>query len=97
MYMMEFRVLNNFAWASGESLRKKIDVVMPDSILHMRFNQNPKDLIEDKQILHATYRAGKQVEKKKALKGARDAVRATQPPKDDWKKDGQNRGSSDTT
>jgi len=95
--MTEFRTLNNIARATGEGLKEKIDLAMPDSILDMRFNQNPKDLVEDEQFLHATYRAGIQVEKKKALKGARELVKGTQPPKDDRQKDGQVKGSSDNT
>jgi len=96
-YMTEFRALNNFARATGEGLKEKIDLAMPDSILDMRFNQNPEDLVEDEQFLQATYRASIQVEKKKALKGARELVKGTQPPKDDRKKDGQGKGSSDNT
>ena len=96
-YMMEFRALNNFARATGEGLKEKIDLAMPDSILDIRFNQSPEDLMEDEQFLQATYRAGIQVEKKKALKGARELVKGTQPPKYDQKKDGQGRGSSDNT
>ena len=96
MYMTEFRTLNNIARATGEGLKEKIDLAMPDSILDMRFNQNPKDLVEDEQFLHATYRAGIQVEKKKALKGARELVKGTQPPKNDRRKDVQKgKGNSD--
>jgi len=96
-YMTEFRALNNFARAMGEGLKEKIDLAMPDSILDMWFNQNPEDLVEDEQFLQATYRAGIQVEKKKALKGARELVKGTQPPKDNRKKHGQGKGSSDNT
>jgi len=96
-YMTEFRALNNFARATGQGLKEKIDLAMPDSILDMQFNQNPEDLVEDEQFLQATYRASIQVEKKKALKGARELVKGTQPPKDDRKKDGQGKGSSDNT
>ena len=53
--------------------------------------------MEDEQFLQATYRAGIQVEKKKALKGARELVKGTQPPKDKQKKDGQGKGRSDNT
>jgi len=97
MYMTEFRALNNFARATGEGLKEKIDLAMPDSILDMRFNQNPEDLMEDEQFLQATYRAGIQVEKKKALKGARELVKGIQPPKDDRRKDSQGKGGSDNT
>jgi len=95
--MTEFRALNNFARATGEGSKEKIDLAMPDSIVDMRFNQNPEDLVEDEQFLQATYRAGIQVEKKKALKGARELVKGTQPPKDNRKKHGQGKGSSDNT
>jgi len=95
--MTEFRALNNFARATGEGLKEKIDLAMPDSILNIRFNQSPEALMEDEEFLQATYRAGIQVEKKKALKGARELVKGTQPPKYDQKKDGQGRGSSDNT
>jgi len=95
--MTEFRTLNNFTRAMGEGLKEKVDLAMPDSILDMRFNQNLEDLVEDEQFLQATYRAGIQVEKKKALKGARELVKDTQPPKDDRRKDGQGKGSSDNT
>ena len=89
-YMTEFRALNNFARATGESLRKKVDMAMPDSILDMRFNQNPDDIIDDEPFLQATYRARVQVEKKKALKQAKEAMRsAGGPPPKDGKKDGQ--------
>jgi len=66
--MTEFRTLNNFANTTGKSLREKVDLAMHDSILDMRFNQNPEDLVDDEQFLHATYRAGIQVEKKRLLR-----------------------------
>jgi len=80
-YLTEFRALNNFAKATREGLREKIDLAMPDSILDMRFNQNPDEPTEDEGFMSATYRAGIQVEKKKALKAARKASRTTQPPR----------------
>jgi len=89
-YMTEFKALNYFARATGESLREKVDLAMNDAILDMQFNQNPNDLVDDKQFLHATYRAEIQVEKKKALKGAREAVKAGAPQAP---KVGQNRGN----
>jgi len=76
-YMTEFRALNNFAQTTGESLREKVDLAIPDSILNMRFNQNPGDLLDDEQFLHATYKAGAQVEKLKALKAAKEAAKTT--------------------
>ena len=93
-YMTEFKALNYFAQATGEGLREKVDLAMNDAILDMRFNQNPEDLVDDDQFLQATYRAGIQVEKKKALKGAREAVRNGQQPKDDKKKDGHQKPST---
>ena len=41
-YMTEFWGLNTFAQATGEGLREKIDLAMPDSILDMRFNQKSR-------------------------------------------------------
>jgi len=64
--MMEFWALNNFARAQGEGLREKVNLAMPDSILDVRFNTNLADLNDNKEFLHATSRAGTQVEKKKA-------------------------------
>jgi len=93
--MTEFRALNNFARATGQRLQEKIDLAMPDNILDMRFNQNPDNPVDDEQFLQAAYRAGIQVQKKKALKGARDALRTALPPKDDQRKDRQNKCSSD--
>lgn len=54
-YMMEFRVLNNFARATGEGLREKVDMAMPDSILDMRFNQNQDNPVDNEPFLQATY------------------------------------------
>ena len=72
-YLTEFRALNNFAKATGEDLREKIDLAILDSILDMRFNQNPDEPMDDEGLMSATYCAGIQVEKKKALKVAREA------------------------
>ena len=94
-YLTEFRALNNFAKATGEGLREKIDLAMPDSILDIRFNQNPDKPMDDEGFMSATYRVGIQVEKKKALKAAREAGRTTQLPKNDGKKDGQGKGNTD--
>ena len=65
---------------------------MPDNILDMRFNQNPEDPLDDEEFLQATYWAGIQVEKKKALKQAKETMRsgATTAPKDS-RKEGENR------
>ena len=89
--MTEFQALNNFAKATGEGLREKVDMAMPDSILDMRFNQNEEDPIDDEDFLQATYRAGVQVEKKKALRAAKEAMRAGPTPAKDGKKDDRHR------
>ena len=69
-------------------------MAMPNSILDMRFNQNPDDLIDDEPFLQAMYRASVQVEKKKALKSAKEAMRtATGHPPRDGRKDGKKEGS----
>jgi len=67
-YITELRSLNNFARANGESLQEKVDLAMTDAILDMRFSQNEGEFIDDDDFLHATYRAGIQVEKRKALR-----------------------------
>lgn len=38
----------------GEGLQEKIDLVMPDSILDIKFNQNPEDIADDEHFLQAT-------------------------------------------
>ena len=86
-YMTEFQALNNFAKATGEGLREKVDMAMPDGILDMRFNQNEEDPIDDEDFLQATYRAGIQVEKKKALRAAKEAIRGGPTPAKNEKKD----------
>jgi len=86
-YLTEFRALNNFAKATGEGLREKIDLAMPDSILDMRFNQNPDKPTDDEGFMSATYRAGIQVEKNKALKAAREASKGGPAPRQEGKKD----------
>ena len=101
-YITDFGALNTFAKATGKGLYENIDLAMPDSILDMRFNQNPEDPLDDEQYLHATYRARLQVEKKKALKQAKEAMRAGTTPggassSRDKKKNSPNKGSSDNT
>ena len=81
-YMTEFRALNNYARINGESLREKVDVAMTDAILDMRFSRNEDDLLDDEEFLHATYRAGIQVEKRKALKASRELVRGAAPQRE---------------
>jgi len=72
-YLTEFQALNIFAWATGEALREKIDLAMPDAVLDLRFAHYLEDFADDKGFLQATHQAGLQVEKKKALKQAREA------------------------
>ena len=62
-YLTEFRALNNFAWATGEALREKIDLAMPDTLLDMWFAHYLEDFADDKGFLQATHQAGLQVEK----------------------------------
>jgi len=62
-------------------LREKVDLAMTDAILDMRFSQNEGEFTDDDDFLHATYRAGIQVEKRKALRATRELVRAAAPPK----------------
>jgi len=70
-YLTEFRALNNFAWATGEALREKVDLAMPEMVLDMRFAHYLEDFADDEGFLQATHQAGLQVEKKKALKMAK--------------------------
>jgi len=74
-YLTEFRTLNNFARATGEALREKVDLAMPDAVLDMQFAHYLEDFADDEGFLQATHQAGLQVEKKKALKQAREAGR----------------------
>jgi len=67
-YLTEFRALNNFARATGEALREKVGLAMPDALLDMRFAHYLEDFADDEGFLQATHQAGLQVEKKKALK-----------------------------
>jgi len=90
-YLTKFRALNNFAKVTGEGLREKIDLVMPDSILDMRFNQNPDKPTDNEAFMSATYRAGIQVEKKIALKAAREASKGGPAPRQEGKKDNKRR------
>jgi len=80
-YITELRSLNNFARANGESLREKVDLAMTDAILDMRFSQNEGEFVDDDDFIHATYRAGIQVEKRKALRATRELVQSAAPPK----------------
>jgi hypothetical protein len=91
-YLTEFRTLNVYARATGEGLQEKINMAMPDNILDMRFNQNEEEFADDEHFLRATYRAGLQVEKKKALKAAKEALRSLAPAAKEESKRGQGTG-----
>jgi len=75
-YLTEFQVLNNFAHATGEALREKVDLGMPDTVLDMPFAHYLEDFVDDEGFLQATHQAGLQVEKKKALNAAKEASRS---------------------
>ena len=74
-------MLNNFTQATGEALREKIYLAMPDAVLDMRFAHYLEDFAVDEGFLQATYQAGLQVEKKKALRQAREQARNTAAPR----------------
>ena len=57
-----------------EALREKVDLAMPDAILDIRFAHYHEDFADDKGFLQATHQAGLQVEKKKALRTAKEAM-----------------------
>jgi len=76
-YLMVFRALNNFARATGEALREKVDLAMPDAVLDMRFAHYLEDFADDEGFLQATHQASLQVEKKKTLKQAREQMKGT--------------------
>jgi hypothetical protein len=58
----------------------------------MRFNQTEEEFADDEHFLRATYRAGLQVEKKKALKAAKEALRSLAPAAKEESKRGQGTG-----
>jgi len=74
-YMTEFRALNNLARATGESLQEKIDLAMPEAVIDMRFAHYPGEFADDEGFLHATYQVVLQVERKKALKQAKEQMK----------------------
>jgi len=77
-YMTEFRALNNYTRAAGEGLQEKVNIAMPDSVLDMRFARYLEDFADDEGLLQATYQVALQVEKKKALRLAREEAKAQQ-------------------
>ena len=86
-YLTEFRALNNFARATGEALCEKVDLAMPDTVLHMWFALYLEDFEDNEGFLQATHQAGLHVEKKKALKAAREASKRVPASKEEQKKD----------
>jgi len=84
VYFTEFCALNVYARATGEGLREKIDQAIPDNILDMRFAHYMEEFIGDEHFLMATYNASLHVERRKALKAAREA----QPGNGAGRKDG---------
>jgi len=64
---------------------------MPDTILDMHFAHYLEDFVDDEGFLQATHQAGLQVEKKKALRAAKEAMRAGPTPAKDGKKDDRHR------
>jgi len=91
-YLTEFQALNNFAQVTGEALREKVDLAMPHSILDMRFAHYLGDFADDEGFLQATHQAGLQVERKKALKTARKAVKSQPVGKDPRKEKEKEKG-----
>jgi len=93
-YMTEFRALNNLARATGESLQEKIDLAVPKAVIDMRFAHYLGEFADDEGFLHATYQAALQVERKKALKQAKEQMKGhtatTVPGKTDKKEDKKN-------
>jgi len=96
-YLTEFRALNLFARTTGEALKEKIDLAMMSEILRICFAHYLEEFEDNKGFLQATYQAGIQVGRLKTLEKARETQKGAPPPKDDKKKDGQNKGSSDST
>jgi len=98
-YMTEFRALNLYAHAKGESLQEKVNLAMPESVIDMRFAHYLEDFADDEGFLQATYQAALQVEKKKALRLAREPARTSAPvrKRDEKKRDRQSKGSTDDT
>ena len=74
-YMTEFRALNNYAWATGEGLQEKVNLAMPDSVIDMQFAHYREEFVDDEGFLQATYQVALLVEKKKALKQAKEQMR----------------------
>jgi len=72
---------------------------MPDAVLDMQFTHYLEDFADDEGFLQATHQAGLQVEKKKALKQAREQMKGTSSSGtsgkiDERRKEGQDKGNS---
>jgi len=92
-YFTEFRALNNYARATGEGLQEKVDLAMTTEILRMRFAHYLGEFADDEGFLAATYQAGLQVERMKALEKAREA--SGHKRAETGNKDGQRRKGPD--
>jgi len=66
-YLVTLEALNHQAQITGQPLRKMVDLALPSEIISMRFNQNPRPLLEDGPFLSATYEAGRHYESLKKL------------------------------
>ena len=66
-YLVTFEALNHQAEITGQPLCKMVDLALPLEIISMRFNQNPRPLLEDGPFLNATYKAGRHYESLKKL------------------------------
>jgi len=86
-YLTEFRALYNFARATGEALREKVDLAMPDVVLDLQFAHYLENFADNEGFLQATHQAGLQVEKMKALKVAWEASKGGPAPREDRRKD----------
>jgi len=99
-YLTEFRALNNFTRATGEALREKVNLAMPDAVLNMWFAHYLEDFADDEGFLQATHQAGLQVEKKKALKQAWEQMKGTSSlgtnaKSDERRKEGQEKRNTE--
>lgn len=66
-YLTTFRALNLLATATGEPLHHMVDQAMLAQILTVQFSHTPGLFREDEPFLHATYKAGRHVERLRAL------------------------------
>jgi len=71
-YFTEFRALYNYAHGTGEGLQGKVDLAMTSEILRMRFSHYLGEFPDDEGYLDASYQAGLQVERIKALENTRE-------------------------